>query len=44
MAGLIMDSTIIIKTAEWCEWLPVSVIQRGLMKKSANKRSNFRAK
>jgi hypothetical protein len=44
MAGFIMDSTFIIKTAKWCEWLPVSVIRWGLMKESANKRSNFRAK
>jgi hypothetical protein len=43
MGRFIMDSTFIIKTAEWCEWLPISVIHRGLMKESVNNRSNFRA-
>jgi len=43
LAGLNVDSAFIIKTAKWCEWLPISVIQQDLMKESANKCSNFRA-
>lgn len=43
MAGFIINSTFIIKTAKWCEWLPISVIQQDLIKGSDDKGSNFRA-